>query len=125
MEYLSPILMRLLIELPLLLVWLAGIGLALARWRAHPRVSLLVTLACAISLVATVLATPLMILPMALREHGWAVTRIGFVMSAVGLLLTIASASAWILVLAAVFSGRKPAPAAPLPAEIAPPAPAP
>jgi hypothetical protein len=40
-------------SLPMVVVWIVGILFAFARWRKHPKVSLLVMLSCALSLLMT------------------------------------------------------------------------
>jgi hypothetical protein len=53
MEYLVPTLIALTTLIPMAVVWLIGVGLALSRWRRHPRVSLFVIIAFVVMMGAT------------------------------------------------------------------------
>jgi hypothetical protein len=102
-----PTLFSMMVQSPILLVWLAGFILAAVHWRRHPRVSLLTVIALAIFLVETLVNTYLNLwLPLMLSERGVAAVQIGQLFAAKGILTSIIGAVAWGLLIAAIFSGR-------------------
>ena len=97
-------------RIPMLLVTLGGIVVAIARWRRHPRVSLMTVLALALywveAFVFLCLRYWLPNLVEALKISGSAINVLLVVIS---LLDDFAFAVVVILLVAAAFSGRKPA----------------
>ncbi len=98
----------LLIQLPLLLVWLVGIILALFFWRQHPRVSLLALIAISLLFVEDIASTFLnMWLPLTLRNGGLGIGRLNLLLPIIGVGESVVRAIAWGLLLAAIFGWRK------------------
>jgi len=97
-------------RIPMLFVSLGGIGFAIARWKRHPRVSLMTVLALALywveAFVFLCLRYWLPNLVEALKLSGSA---INFLLVVISLLDDFAFAVVIILLVAAAFSGRKPA----------------
>ena len=98
----------LLLQSPILLVWLAGFILALVDWRRHPRRSLFTVIALAIFLIETLVDTYLnMWLPLLLSERNLEAAQISQLFLIKGMLTSIIGAVAWGLIVAAIFSGRR------------------
>ena len=94
-------------QLPLYIVWLAGMVLALVFWRKHPAVSLLAFLGFALLLVTTVIGTFLgAYLPMSLREQGMTGVQVNRVVGITNLIVIFVAAGAWVLIVVALFVGR-------------------
>jgi hypothetical protein len=94
------------LQLPVIIVWVAAIALAVVRWQRHPTVSLLVMVAALLYGLAALCSW---------IGHRWAFValfRMGAPMPrylvgwAVGLVLAVLRASAWGLLFAAVFGWR-------------------
>jgi hypothetical protein len=102
-------LMAYLFQSPVLLVWLAGMVIAVVTWRRHPRVSLLTVVALVILLVETLIDTFLsMWLAFILSESQMGAAQIGWVTAVVRVVAAVVAAIAWGITLAAIFGGRKP-----------------
>jgi hypothetical protein len=106
MEPFGIVLRSLVAQSPILLVWLAGFGLAVLRWQRHPKVSLLTVIAIVLYLIgASGNALAGRWLVIALRNLGWTIpgtlgtATISFVMAVI-------KAVAWALLFAAVFGWR-------------------
>ncbi len=100
-------------RLPVLFIWLAGVVLALVWWKRHPRVSLYLLLAVA-ALFAGSLFNPLVGpsgSPMFAGRY-WHSGEMTIMLVFGGIVQAFLNTAAWVLILLAVFSGRK-APAAP------------
>jgi len=107
MDRLIPVITSMMMLAPNLIVWLAGVGLALARWRRHPRVSLLALIAFIVLIVFATLSRFLSVwLPMTMRDEGWTAAQLGSVLTIIGAVTALINASAWILVLCAIFGWR-------------------
>ncbi|HKC88414.1 MAG TPA: hypothetical protein VKG02_20680 [Blastocatellia bacterium] len=107
MNTLITILSTIVISLPVIIVWVIGIALALSRWRRHPRVSQFALIACAVMLINTAANRSLTIwMPLAMRDYGWTAVQIGSFFSAIGIITSLISATAWTLVICAVFGWR-------------------
>jgi hypothetical protein len=97
----------LIVQIPLILVWLVGIIIAIARWKKHPRISLLSVIAITGLLFLSIAGNYLgMWLPVMLRANNWNISRIGVINTAVGFVRSLLSAILWGLILAAIFSKR-------------------
>jgi len=92
-------------QLPVLLAWLAGVGLALLHWRRNPRVALLALIAfillLTLQLVGGYLDTQL---PTALSGVAGGNPGLALTLSACG--QSAGAALAWVLILIALFGGR-------------------
>jgi hypothetical protein len=98
----------LLIQFPLLLVWLVGIILSLFFWRQYPRASLFTLIAIALLFIEQIITTFLsMWLPLTLSNAGWGSGRLGMLLSMIGAGGSIIQAIAWGLLLGAIFGWRK------------------
>ena len=107
MNTLVTILSTIVISLPVIIVWVIGIALALSRWRRHPRVSQFALIACAVMIINTAANRSLTIwMPLAMRDYGWTAVQIGSFFSAIGIITSLISATAWALVICAVFGWR-------------------
>jgi hypothetical protein len=103
MEPFGIALRHLVVQSPILLVWLAGLGLAVLRWRRHPTVSRLTVIAIVLYFVGAsgnALANPWLVV--ALRNLGWAVSAtLGI--EIISFVMAVIKAVAWALVFAAIF----------------------
>jgi len=107
MNTLVTILSTIVISLPVIIVWVIGIALALSRWRRHPRVSQFALIACAVMIINTVASRSLTVwLPLAMRDYGWTTVQIGSIFAAIGIITALISATAWALVICAIFGWR-------------------
>lgn len=107
MEILLSIFPALLIHLPVILVWLAGMILAIIYWKRHPWVSLLTFIAVTGILITSLVDTYLgMWLPILLQQQGFSINQVGIVMGIRGLISSLMTAGFWILLLAAIFGWR-------------------
>jgi hypothetical protein len=96
-----------LVQLPLYLVWLAGIILSIVFWKKHPTVSLLSLIALVglliISIVGVYASTWL---PIALRSQGMSTGRIGVELGIISIVSSLFSTAFWILLVIALFGWR-------------------
>ena len=103
----SQILIPFLVRLPLFLLWLVGIGIAVFRWRVHPRVSISVIVGLIIlSITAGISFLFSVVFPQLVQSYVENRLLINFIlfMQRVVPLLDLAG---WVLVLFAIFSGRR------------------
>ena len=95
-------------QAPLYLAWIVGIVLALAFWRRHPGISLLAVLGFALLLIVTAAATFLgAYWPLLLREQGKLASEIALTMGIANVVAGAVAAVAWVLLLIALFAGRR------------------
>jgi hypothetical protein len=107
MNTLVTILSTIVISLPAIIVWVIGIALALSRWRRRPRVSQFALIACAVMIINTVANRSLTIwMPLAMRDYGWTAVQIGSFFTTIGIITSLISATAWTLVICAIFGWR-------------------
>jgi hypothetical protein len=107
MNTLVTILSTIVISLPVIIVWVIGIGLALSRWRRRPRVSQFALIACVVMIINTVANRSLTLwMPLAMRDYGWTTVQIGSFFTAIGIITSLISATAWTLVICAIFGWR-------------------
>ena len=98
------------IQAPLLLVWLAGMALALQWWQRAPRVALATGVACGVFLLDALIGTAITVaLPSMLIEQGRSSAQIGTAFGLIGIIRSLLHAALWVAVLFAIFSGRGPA----------------
>ena len=106
-EIVIPALRQLLMQSPILLVYLAGMMFALAVWRRYPVPCVFVLIATTVLLVVSVAQTFLtQYLIHARVERGWEPAQLSWVLSASGLVGSVLRAIGLGLLLAAVFVGR-------------------
>lgn len=91
-------------QIPLFLVWIIGGVVAIARWRRHPRPSLLLIIALSVFLMRG-LTMPLV--SFAVAHSGATMARIGLTQGIINLGSTLVAAVAWGFVLAAALGWRK------------------
>ena len=98
---------------PILLVYLAGIVLALVNWQHHPSPARFVLFASLLLLVVSVgQAFVFQYLVFERVERGWTVAQSGVALAAMGTITSLLHAGGLCLLLAAAFVGRRSAKAA-------------
>ena len=107
MDILGPLIGVFLVQLPVLLIWLVGLALALARWQRHPKVSRLALIAFVGFLLSSTIDYLTTLMPITLVEQGWNFDQVGIAMAIVGLTKSVIAAVLWGLVLAAIFGWRR------------------
>ena len=88
-------------HLPMFLVYVVGIVLAIVYWRRCPRAAAMVLIACVLLPASTVAWDG--IVSSMIRES----STVGAQMTAVWLVYSVVQAAGWLLILAAVFTGRR------------------
>lgn len=107
MEVFVAALTSLAINVPLYLVWLAGIAYAIMRRPRHPRVSLCVTVGLAALLLLSICTTIFNTMaPLLSYRNAWSTTQLGVMLAAVNGLAQLVHAAGWVLVLVAAFGWR-------------------
>jgi hypothetical protein len=100
------------IQAPLLLVWLAGVALALLWWQRAPKVALVTCVACALFLLDALIGTAISVaLPSLLIERGQSAVQVGTAFGIISTIRSLLHAALWAGVLFAIFSGRAALPA--------------
>jgi hypothetical protein len=103
-----PFLAQLLVQVPVYLVWLAGIVLAINYRHRYPRASLFTLIALLIFFVRSIIGTFLSIwLPLMLHSRGLNASGIGVLLLGNNVISALVAALAWGLLIAAIFSRRK------------------
>jgi hypothetical protein len=105
-NFLAPI-SNLLISLPLCLVWIVGIGIAMARRREHPQVS---SLAIATLGLFVILSIVIGVLNTALPQlvgRQFSIAELAVVYPVMNICSTLLSAGLWACVLALIFGWRR------------------
>lgn len=112
-EVLSSIVGTLIARLPVLIVWAAGVVIAVVRWQRHRRVSMLLVLGLAILFVNSIVAGFLDVwLPIQLFRGGTHPPRVGLILTGRNILQSLIGAAGWALVLVAALAERPAAPSA-------------
>lgn len=97
-----------LIQLPLYLVWLTGLGLSIYNLRRYPRVARVTIIAVIIFLLASIAGTALTSwLPFFLHAQGMAARQMGLISTVIGVIRALLNALAFGLLFAAIFAWRK------------------
>lgn len=113
MDYGPVLLTSLGYQLPLMLVWLVGFVFAILRWKWHPRVSLLIVIALVLAFFGSIISVISNLLPLYMsRNMNVAASQIGVYMGIIGVVNILLHFVMWILLIIALFVGRKPAPQA-------------
>ena len=98
---------NLLVQLPVILVWLVGGILSLSYWRRHPKVSRLTLIAIAVLFVESLAGMYVSLyLPLMLSERGWNSGQLSIVLSTAGFVRALVRAVSWGLLLTAIFARR-------------------
>jgi hypothetical protein len=96
-----------LIRIPVFLVWVVGIVLAVITWSKHAKVSLLTIIAIVTFGVLGLISNTLSVwLPLRMHDYGWTPSRIGMILTVVGVVQSLVSAVLWGLLIAAIFGWR-------------------
>src|SRR5262249_44744489 len=99
---------QLLGQIPMLLTYVAGGILALVFWRRYPRPSRFTLLAMILLLLTTLVQSFLFSYFIQARDDfGWSFERYSMILSATGLIGSLIRVAAFVLLLTAVFTGRK------------------
>src|SRR5512141_647840 len=110
MDTIVPSLSVLLFQLPILLVWLVGLVLAVIYWKRHPRVSLLAIIGIVGLLISTMLGSLASLwMPMICAQNGYpgGLQQYALLMPLNTFAGSLLSAAFWVLVIIAIFFGRK------------------
>jgi hypothetical protein len=108
MQTLLPTLSALVMQLPVLLVWLIGLILAIVFWKRHPKVSLFTIIGVSGLLLLTLINTYLNLwLPLMMNEGGVSATQIGITMGIKGIVTSVLSAIFWAFIFVAILGWRK------------------
>jgi len=112
--YFSIIFTTLIPRLPVILVLLAGLIIALVRWKRHRAVSILMII---IFVLETVIILPLSIIPMFLaaiqNQTGISIQQLGLLSAGISIGGNLISALAWALAVVAILGWRTPQSAQP------------
>ena len=103
----APLLGQLLAASPYFVVYIAGLTLAIVRWRQHPRVCLLVALACGIDIFAGLAGAGLSMLPIWFLQKGGTMAELGVPLAIANAIVGMVRLGAYGLLLAAAFAGRR------------------
>lgn len=92
---------------PAWLVWFGAVVFALMRWKQHPRVSMLVAGAAALSFLASVaFGVTYLLLPRLLGSSGMSYTAYGLVYGVLGFFRAVIEAGAFAMLVFAAYAGR-------------------
>ena len=94
-----------LVSFPVIVVWVVGLLVAFARWRRHPKVSLLVLLSCSLSLLLNLVMPVVQQIAINLGGSGYNAS-IPAILMAVSLVWTCLGAVSMGLLLYAAFTDR-------------------
>ena len=95
------------LQIPIFLVWLVGIGLAVMRWKKHPRVSRLVVIGLAAHLLVTAGYHTLYLTAANFLFRSNNVDLISGATQALTFCHSLVSAAVWGVMLFAIFGSRK------------------
>lgn len=93
-------------QVPLLLVYFAGIGWAIYRWKEMPRPALLLTIGLTLFILLAFLSTATSFVPLMIMDNGGDVGDTASIMSGLACISTLVAAVASALVVWAVFADR-------------------
>jgi hypothetical protein len=92
---------------PQLLIWLAGMALALVWWQRAPKVALATCVACGLFLLDALIGTAITVaLPSMMIDNGQSTAQIGTAFALIGGIRSLLHAALWVAILFAIFSGR-------------------
>ena len=104
---LSALLFSQITNLPFLLIFVVGIILAIVRWSIHPRVSLMALVAFGLLLLGSIAKLGYMFWLIGGPESGLSFTNAHAIMTWINLSVTLLDLIGWVLLLLALFGGRK------------------
>ncbi|MBX7152916.1 hypothetical protein K1X84_14900 [bacterium] len=93
-------------QLPVFVVWIVGIVLCFTYWNTYRKAAMFTLIAIIIEAVNTFIGILSVWLPSMMTEIGWTYEQLGTFFMVKGFLHAILNASAWGLILAAVFKTR-------------------
>lgn len=96
------------VQLPVILAWVAGLVIALVRWKTHPKVSMLAFIAFAVLLLQLLIDTYLNVwMPRWFVEtRHLSSSEVGNFMSVKGIVSNVVRTAMWVLVITALFGWR-------------------
>jgi len=95
-------------SVPFLLLYVAGLAIAIVRWPRHPQVSMLSALAFSGFLIGLLLQRGAWIwYTLGVQSHGFTASNYSMVFTAVNALSSVLDLAAWILLLIALFRWRE------------------
>jgi hypothetical protein len=99
--------MYILVQSPLLIIWLVGIVLALKNWSHYPKASMFALIGFVTLILETFLFSSItMVLPHFLSQNGVSASSMSFYFSALGIVRSLFGAISWSLIVAAIFTQR-------------------
>lgn len=97
-----------LMQLPVYLVWLAGVVLCVYNWQRHPRPARITLIALVVLFLTSLAGTALSSwLPFFLHAQGMAASRMGLISTLIGVIRAVLNALGFGLLLAAIFGWRQ------------------
>lgn len=111
MNFLAQSISAYLTQIPVILVWLAGIVIAIYNRRRYPQAAVLTLIAVLLFLFTSLAGTAFNTwLPFALHARGMAASRMGLIAGIISIVRAILNAIAFGLLLAAIFGWRQKSP---------------
>jgi hypothetical protein len=101
-----PTIQTVLVQIPVLLVWLVGVVLALVYWRRHPMVSTLVLTALGLLFITALFGASLNWWLPLIHARGVPAARFGLIIGIISIIRAMINATAFALLLAAIFGWR-------------------
>ncbi len=90
--------------LPYLGIYLFGMGFSIARWKRHPKISLLTTIAFSIFLIQWIVSITMSYLFLRAAFRNENLQSISFMQGFSSIFISLAEFSGWVLILFALFS---------------------
>ena len=97
---------QLLFHIPIIIVYGIGIVISFIKAKKHPKVSLLSGIAFVVLLILSIVSIFITLLPSYFYTRGLSTQNIGFILSTVGVIMTVFTAAASVLLLSAVWKDR-------------------
>jgi len=99
----SFILSSYLVIIPVLIIWVIGLIIAIARWSRHPRVSMFATIGLILFILRALVSPWISLL---IQQSEISFTQMGIRFSIFNVASAVVAAVGWIFILMAVFGGR-------------------
>lgn len=97
---------QLLFHIPTIIVYVIGIVISFIKAKKHPKISVLSGIAFAILLILSIVSIFITLLPTYFFSRGYSTQNIGFILSTIGVIMTVFTAAASALLLSAVWKDR-------------------
>lgn len=108
----TPFFSNIVVQLPIFLVWIAGIILAIVYWKRAPRPAAFTLIAIAIFIVTAFLSVIINSnVLMGLHARGMPIATVSFILGGLNIVISLVRAFGWGLILAAIFTARPRIPA--------------